>query len=97
MPKSRPFILSPHRPKSAAPSPPSPFRLRIVPGEGAPRTLECPRRVQVLTGAMRHATSYAADCGISGQVEVLELMDGTWTATRVLDVKSSSPAGWRQP
>lgn len=98
MRKPRPFILSPHRGgKSANPSPRSPYRLRIVPAEGTPRVLECPRTIQVVSGVLRHASSFAADCGAHGRVEVLELVDGEWTPTHVLDVKSSAPAGWRHP
>lgn len=94
----RGFILSPHRGgKAATPTPRSPYQLRIVPDGGTPRTLECPRSVQVPLGVMSYASSFACDCGVSGRVEVLELVDGTWKATRVLDVKSSAPTGWREP
>lgn len=95
MPKQRAFILPPHRQRPAAPTPPSPFRLRVVPGAGTPRTLDCPRRFQELPGVKRYAASFAADCGLSGRVEVLELVDGEWKPTHVLDVKNSAPAGWR--
>lgn len=97
LPKPRPFILAPHRPRAATPRPPSPYRLRLVPEGREARTLDCPRTVTGLPGAKRHAATFASDVGVSGRVEVLEVVDGDWKPTCVLDVRNSAPAGWHPP
>lgn len=92
---SKPFILPKHRQRPAKPTPPSPFRLFIVPDDGKPRLMECPRKIQTLQGAMTHARSFAADCGVAGRIEVHERVGAMWLQRRTATVKSSHVVAWR--
>lgn len=96
--KPSPYFNFPeHRRRLAKPTPPSPYRLRVVPDGGKARTIECPRHVLTPAQAEYQAKRFASDCGLAGHVEILELVDGAWAPTRIMDVKNSAVTGWRTP
>lgn len=43
---------------------PSPFRLNLLPSDGATKSIECPRSITTLDGAKRYAKQWAGDVGL---------------------------------
>jgi hypothetical protein len=76
------------------PHPPSPFRLVLKPDGGRPRHVECHSKIQHIDGAMRKATEFAADVGVSGSIEVYERVGSSgWTVRGRVAVKNSVVTG----
>lgn len=49
---------------------PSPFVLHLIPSEGHTKRIECPRTIQTLDGAKKHARQWAGDVGVKGSILV---------------------------
>lgn len=99
MPTKRPpyFKFPDGRQRRAMPSPPSPFRLHLVPDGGTARTIGCHRKIRDIKGAMRLAAAFASDVGLGGHIEVHEREGDGWAHRRTATVKNSAVTGWRTP